>query len=134
MRGNEAVLLSAALLLGIACSSEGGGPRLTTVGADLENASNTSASVCVRVPVLLGSQVVESKPVANAFKIEVLALRHNTTISFPGALNADLARRKLSLSQLTSGYSEVVSVIGADSVTYDVRLHSGCSEVLPEDP
>jgi hypothetical protein len=115
----------------LACSSEDGGPRSTTVGAELED---SSLGVCVRLPVLLGSQTAASTSVGSAFDMDVRALRHNVHISFPGAQNSESAARSLSLSQLLNGYSEVVTVTGRDGVNYDVILRSGCRESSANDP
>jgi hypothetical protein len=117
-----------------ACSSEDGGPSRTTVGAELETSSGTPPAVCVRLPALLGSQTEASVQIGNAFEISVHALRHTATIKFPGARNDATATRNLSLTQLTSGYADVVTVTGSDGVDYRVQVRSGCSETLPEDP
>ncbi|HET9930664.1 MAG TPA: hypothetical protein VFQ35_08250 [Polyangiaceae bacterium] len=116
-----------------ACSSESGGPARTTVGATLETADGSSPTVCVRLPALLGSQAEASIPVGGAFEISVHALRHTATITFPGARNDATATRNLSLTQLTSGYSDVVSVTGADGVEYLVQVFSGCDESTAND-
>lgn len=125
---------SVSLLFLCACSSESGGPARTTVGAELESSTGTPPAVCVRLPVLLGSQTEASVPVGSAFEISVHALRHTATITFPGARNDATATRNVSLTQLTSGYADVVTVTGSDGVDYRVRVLSGCSETLPEDP
>lgn len=116
-----------------ACSSESGGPSRTTIGAALETADGSSPAVCVRLPALLGSQTEASMPVGSAFEISVHALRHTATITFPGARNDATATRNLSLTQLTSGYSDVISVTGADGAEYRVEVFSGCTESTADD-
>lgn len=98
------------------------------MGAELESSSATPPAVCVRLPDLLGSQTEASVWVGDAFEISVHALRHTATITFPGARNDAKATRNLSLTQLTSGYADVVTVTGSDGVDYRVQVHSGCSE------
>ena len=116
-----------------ACSSESGGPARTTVGAALETPDGSPPAVCVRLPALLGSQTEATIPVGSAFEIAVHALRHTATITFPGARNDATATRNLSLTQLTSGYSDVISVTGADGVDYRVQVFSVCVEATAGD-
>lgn len=116
-----------------ACSSESGGPSRTTVGAALETSDTSPPAVCVRLPALLGSQTEASIPVGTAFEISVHALRHTATITFPGARNDATATRNLSLTDLTSGYADTISVTGADGMTYRVQVFSGCDESAPND-
>lgn len=117
-----------------ACSSEGGGPSSITIGAELQNGPNGPRAVCVRLPVLLGSQSAATTSVGSAFDMDLLALRHNAHIRFPGARNAEAAGRTLSLGQLSAGYAETVTVSGSDGVEYEVLVHSGCSDTSNDDP
>lgn len=48
-----------------------------------------AAELCVRVPVLLGSVILQERKVGNAFGVELRALRHEAEVSFPGAANAN---------------------------------------------
>lgn len=111
-----------------ACSSDDGGPARTTVGAELETASGKPPAVCVRLPESLGSQTEASVPVGNAFEISVHALRHTVTITFPGARNDATATRNLSVTELSGGYADVITVTGSDGIDYRVQVRSGCSE------
>jgi len=120
-------------LCALACSSEDHEASSTTIGAELANGPGVPLAVCVRLPTLLGSQAAATTSVGGAFDMDVLALRHNVRISFPGALNAEDAARSLSLSQLRTGYTEMVLVNGSDGVDYDVLLRSGCRESSPGD-
>ena len=126
-------VLAAATLLA-ACSTESGGPRSITVGAELQDGSTTPAAVCVRMPVLLGSQVEDSTAVGSAFQMDVRALRHSANITFPNARNAASAARTVSLEQLENGYADSVSVTGQDGATYSVQVISGCKVTQTDEP
>jgi hypothetical protein len=117
-----------------ACSSEVEDASSVTIGAELMNSPSEPRAVCVRLPLLLGSQAAATTSVGTAFDMDVLALRRNARISFPGALNAEAAARSLSLSQLLTGYTEIVTVSGSDGVDYDVLLRSGCREDANGEP
>lgn len=127
-------LAIAATTLFFACSTDSGGPRSVTVGAELQDGSANPAAVCVRLPALLGSVVQESAPVGNAFEMNIRALRHSVSFTFPGARNASLVARTASLEQLGNGYAEALTVTGQDGIDYSVHLLSGCTDTQLEDP
>jgi hypothetical protein len=121
-----AALLVAAGLAG--CSEDAGGPKAITIGVSVTDMVGAAAAdLCVRVPVLLGSVVLQQRSVGNAFSVDLRAMRHSVQISFPGATNEGASLLNVPVTTLSDGYSKTLSVSGRDSATYSASVHTGCS-------
>lgn len=110
------------------CSSAGG-PGFVTLGATVDGTTTGSpsddlATVCARLPVLLGSTVDKQASVPAGFTVKIHATRDGARVSFPGADSAagDLS---FTLDELQAGVSDNVSVL-AGGGTFDVLLATGC--------
>ena len=120
-------MLMAALSL-VGCSEDAGGPRAITVGVTVTDmAGADAAELCVRVPVLLGSVVVQQGSVGGAFSVELRAMRHNVEISFPGASNESASLLSVPVTTLSGGYSKILSVSARDGGVYGASVHTGCA-------
>lgn len=116
------------------CSTDAGGPKAITVGVSITDmAGAPAAELCVRVPVLLGSVILQERKVGNAFGVELRALRHEAEVSFPGAANASGIRRSWMLATLTSGFAETLAVSGSSGESYSAVVRTGCKVVNDED-
>ena len=97
-------------------------------GVRISDASGVAtAELCVRVPVLLGSVVLQQRQIGSAFAVELRALRHGAEISFPGAINTSPV--SVPVTSLSGGYSETVSISGADGKAYSAAVLTGCAVV-----
>lgn len=128
-RGASCLALALALL---GCSDDAGGPRPVMAGVRiLDDRDMPIAQVCARLPVLLGSKVVQSREVASAFTVELHAERHRAIIRFPGAVNAEASARTVSSDSLASGFSETLAITGSDGDVYSAVILTSC--VVPGD-
>lgn len=116
-------------LLGAVACTNAGGPGYVTLGATVDGV-NTGASgsdvatVCARLPVLLGSAVDKQATVPAGFGVKIHATRDDARVSFPGA---DDAANELSftLEELQAGVSDDVSIL-SEGGTFDVLVATGC--------
>ena len=122
------VVFAALLAAMSGCSDDAGGPKAITLGVSVTDmAGAAAAELCVRVPVLLGSVVLQQRSVASAFSVDLRAMRHNVEISFPGATNESASLLSVPLATLSNGYSKTLSIAGRDGATYSASVHTGCS-------
>src|SRR5690349_2562999 len=99
----------------ISCSTDAGGPVAITAGVSVTDTSGAGGVVaCVRVPVLLGSVVLQQRKIDGAFDVEVRALRHEVEFTFPGARNAGDLTRRVPVGSLGAAHSETLTVMGRD--------------------
>ena len=134
--GSASLGLAAILGLGslVACS-DAGGPAYITLGVSVRSTaggtggsgstSGEPATLCVRLPVLLGSRVVKRASVQGGLKVEMHATRDGTEVTFPGATGSAGARN-YTLDELQAGVSETVMLEAAGG-TYDATIATGCT-------
>ena len=121
------VLLVAALL---ACGSE---PtelpyaRMGIVIADSNGAPvpNAAGASCVLLPVLRGSRLDETFPVAGSLSVAIAADREGVVVSFEHA-SPSVSDKSVSRKQLESGFFEEVEVWEQAGARYLVQLSSEC--------
>jgi hypothetical protein len=115
----------------VACATDAGGPRTTTVGVRVTDENDVDEVVlCVRVPVLLGSRVREVREVPSGFRVELSASRDWVEVKFPGAADAGVLRA--SDEQLENGHSDNLAIVDADGASHVAYLITGCSLVSAE--
>jgi hypothetical protein len=118
----------------LGCSNDAGGPVAVTAGVSVTDMSGPGGVVaCVRVPVLLGSVVLQQRKIDDAFDVEIRALRHEVEFTFPGARNASELSRHVPLASLAAAHSETLSVLGRDGNTYSAVVLTGCSVLVDSD-
>jgi hypothetical protein len=121
-----AVLLAALL----ACDVEPSAlpyPRLGIVTSDSSGApvSSDAANVCMLLPVLRGSRIAKSFPIAGSLAVDVTADREGVSVHFKNAAFA-VSDKKISRDQLEHGYSEQVSLTDASGASFTLLLSSEC--------
>jgi hypothetical protein len=123
-----AALVAVGVVAFAGCTSAGG-PGFVTLGVTVEGAGGGSpsaglATVCARLPVLLGSAVDKQAAVPAGFSVKIQATRDGADVTFPGA---DDAPQNLSftLDELQAGVSDNVSVRSGGG-TFDVLVATGC--------
>jgi len=116
------VLAIAGLIAG--CGSDAGGPRPVTIGARVtDEAGAEEASLCIRLPVLLGSRVEEVRDVPAGFQIKMSAARDWVEVRFPGA-DAEVLRG--GESALAGGYSAQTAIVDDAGVPHLGYVFTGC--------
>jgi hypothetical protein len=115
------------LAFACACSDDAGGPEYIVLGVSISTGSDAViGELCTRLPVLLGSQVLDRALVEGRLTVEVRATREGAEVRFPGAEREDTLARSLSAATLRAGYSESIA-LEAGGGTYTATLSSGCS-------
>jgi hypothetical protein len=101
--------------LGIQASDSTGRPVTTIAG-----------SACVLLPVLRGSRIVKTFPIAGSLALDVSADRDGALVGFENE-KPQLGSLELSRSQLESGVSQEIHVADESGADYVVLLSSECA-------
>jgi hypothetical protein len=83
--------------------------------------------LCVTMPVLLGSVVVETRTIETPLGVKVTATYDAAQVSFYGTDGASSYAKTVSADSLSGGYDQDVDVRSSDGNDYVIHLSSTCT-------
>lgn len=99
--------------------------RVGIVTADSSGTPVPTASACVLLPVLRGSRLEKSFPVASSLSVVVSADREGALVSFENE-SPSVSDKSISRKQLEDGFFEEVEVFGPGGARFVVQVSSEC--------